>query len=67
MRLLPLSLLFWAASALAADVEYDEEEYPVLETTYFNGVAVPPLLDLTPQTWDQELNSSRWLMVKFFK
>lgn len=68
MRLLPLSLLFGAAAtALAAAVTNDDEFPAVLETTHFNGIAVPPMLELSPETWEQEMNNTKFLMVKFFR
>jgi protein disulfide-isomerase len=34
------------------------------EPTTFNGVEVPPLLELTPDNYDKELKSSTFVMVK---
>ncbi|KOS18346.1 Uncharacterized protein ESCO_003043 [Escovopsis weberi] len=36
------------------------------ETTYFDSIAVPPMMELTPSTWDDEVEKSRWLLVKHF-
>jgi protein disulfide-isomerase len=34
------------------------------EPTTFNGIEVPPLLELTPDNYDQELKDSTYVMVK---
>ncbi|KAJ9132484.1 Thioredoxin-like protein [Coniochaeta hoffmannii] len=63
MRLLPFTLLFGAATLGAAASADDKTEQ---ENTYFNGKKVPPMLELTESNWDQEINSSKWLMVKHY-
>ncbi|KAF4587466.1 disulfide isomerase [Ophiocordyceps camponoti-floridani] len=61
MRLLALALVLGAAvPAWAQDGD------PLPESTTFNSVTVPPLLDLTPSNWEQETKKSRWLVVKHY-
>ncbi len=63
-----LSFLFGAAALVAAASDADtEEEVQTKENTYFNGQKVPPMLELTPKTWDQEVNSTKWMMVKHYR
>ena len=66
MRLFKLSLLFGAAAwAVAESSEEPEEE--VREATRFNGIVVPPMLELTPDNWEQERKASKYLMVKHYR
>ncbi|KAL2158921.1 hypothetical protein VTH06DRAFT_2951 [Thermothelomyces fergusii] len=67
MRLFDLTFLFGAAALVAAQSpDVDDDEEPLKETTYFNGRAVPPMLELTPDNWDKELKASKFLMVKHY-
>jgi protein disulfide-isomerase len=63
MRLLPFTLLFGAAT-LAAAASASDDEATDQENTYFNGKKVPPMLELSESNWEQEVNNSKWLMVK---
>ncbi|KAI1436320.1 thioredoxin-like protein [Xylaria sp. CBS 124048] len=67
MRPISLVLLVSAvttsiAQAIGGDATDDSE----VETTYFNGKAVPPLLELTPDTFKKEAQASKFLVVKYF-
>lgn len=67
MRLASLALLLGAsflgaAQSLGAETEND----PAKENTYFNGQKVPPLLELTAENFDQEVQKTRYLVVKYF-
>lgn len=68
MRLSVLALLASAlALARAGSLdEFDTDESAPKSTT-FNSQTVPPLLDLTPQNWKDEVNKTKWLMVKFYR
>jgi protein disulfide-isomerase len=58
MRWFSLSLLVGLASLAVAD---DSE---AREPTYFNGIKVPPMLELTPDNWEKE---SKYIIVKHFR
>ena len=60
MRLLQLALL--AVSTVVAAAE-EEETKP----TTFDGVTVPPLMDLTPSNWAEEVNKTQFLVVKHYR
>ncbi|KAI0204874.1 thioredoxin-like protein [Astrocystis sublimbata] len=67
MRLSSLALLLGAvtsglAQAIGADTKDDLEK----ENTYFNGKRVPPLLELTADNFDTEVQASKFLVVKYF-
>ncbi|KAK3905553.1 thioredoxin-like protein [Staphylotrichum tortipilum] len=65
MRLFTLPLLLGAAAlAVAESTDLDEEE--VREATHFNGIKVPPMLELTPENWDKEYKASKYLLVKHY-
>ncbi|KAK3307540.1 thioredoxin-like protein [Chaetomium strumarium] len=67
MRLLNLSLLFGAAALAVADSsDLDADEDAPREATYFNGKKVPPMLELTPDNWEQESRASKYLLVKHY-
>jgi protein disulfide-isomerase len=61
MRLLQLALLAVSTVVVAAD----EEETP--QPTTFDGVTVPPLMELTPSNWAEEVNKTQFLMVKHYR
>jgi protein disulfide-isomerase len=66
MRFLPLLFLL-GASAVGPALAIDQDEDPSRENTYFDGVMVPPTLDLTPDTFEKEIKRSRWMVVKHFR
>lgn len=66
MRLLSLALAA-VAVAVAGAQKLSLEDDPKRENTYFDGKRVPPLLELTPKNWDQEINQTRFLMVKHYR
>ncbi|QPG94813.1 hypothetical protein C2857_007043 [Epichloe festucae Fl1] len=67
MRLSVLALLASALALARAESlgESDTDESAPKSTT-FNSQTVPPLLELTPQNWKDEVNKTKWLMVKFY-
>jgi protein disulfide-isomerase len=66
MRLSPFALLA-GVSALARAQSLDKDAVPNKENTVFNGISVPPLLELTPATFDAELKRSKFMMVKHYR
>jgi protein disulfide-isomerase len=66
MRLLSLALLAGAA-VLGRAQKLSLENDPKKENTYFDGQRVPPLLELTPTNWDEEVNQTRFLMIKHYR
>ena len=71
MRWLPLFLgaarLAVAASTTMVPMTTTEAEDDVAEYTKFNDVSIPPLIELTPDNWEKESKSSKWLMVKHYR
>lgn len=68
MRLASLALLLGAsalgaAQAVGTDVQDDASK----ENTYFNGLRVPPLLELTGDNFAEEVNRTKFLVVKYFR
>lgn len=71
MRLRWLALFFGAvtltiAQGTDADTTDDIDE-PEVKETYFNGIKVPPLLEITGDSFDKEVKASKFLVVKYFK
>jgi len=67
MRFLPLLLLGAAALTRAASaVEWDEED-TTKEPTYFNGIRVPPLLELTPENFAEAVESTTHMLIKHYR
>ncbi|KAF4993570.1 hypothetical protein FDECE_13366 [Fusarium decemcellulare] len=62
MRLSPLALL----AGLPAFAWAEDSINPVTEPTTFNGIKVPPFLELSPANLEEELKKSKFLMVKHF-
>ncbi|KAM0432765.1 hypothetical protein ACHAPT_004467 [Fusarium lateritium] len=62
MRFSALAVL----AGLTAFARAEDSVNPVTDPTTFNGVSVPPLLELSPETWEQELKKNKFLMVKHF-
>ncbi|KAI5921533.1 thioredoxin-like protein [Camillea tinctor] len=63
------SLVLWlgaAALGTAQAVGPGADDIQDKENTYFNGKKVPPLLELTPDNWDKELASNKYMVVKYF-
>jgi len=65
MRLSSFTLLLGAASLATAQEDYDEEA--IRENTYFNGQQCPPIPYVTPRSWDEFINASKYLMVKHYR
>ncbi|POS80667.1 thioredoxin [Diaporthe helianthi] len=71
MRLSSLAwgLLLGAVTRVAAqDDDYDDEipEDKSLETTTFDGIKVPPMLELTPDNFESEIKKSKYMLVKHY-
>ncbi|KAI1481872.1 thioredoxin-like protein [Daldinia eschscholtzii] len=67
MRLASLALFFSAAVlGTAQAIGAETSDSPDRENTYFNGKRVPPLLELTPDTFDKEVKLSKFLVVKYY-
>ncbi|OLN97399.1 Uncharacterized protein C3D6.13c [Colletotrichum chlorophyti] len=64
MRLSPEFLLLGStllSGVQAAGKEQDDREY-----TTFNSMKVPPLLELTPDTFDTEVKASQFMLIKHY-
>ncbi|KAI1850166.1 hypothetical protein JX266_004545 [Neoarthrinium moseri] len=67
MRLSSLALLLGASALGAAQaIGAEKDDDPAKENTYFNGQRVPPVLDLTADTFAKEVKQSKYLVVKYF-
>lgn len=63
-------LLLGAVASVAAQDAEDDDEIPAdysQETTDFDGKKVPPLLELTPDTFDKEIKASKYMLVKHYR
>ncbi|KAI0388013.1 thioredoxin-like protein [Hypomontagnella monticulosa] len=67
MRLASIALFLSAAVLGAAQaIGSESKDNPDKENTYFNGKKVPPLLELTPNNFDEEVKLSKLLVVKYY-
>ncbi|KAI0966595.1 thioredoxin-like protein [Xylaria arbuscula] len=67
MRLTSLALLLGAVtSGIAQAIGADTTDDPEKENTYFDGKRVPPLLELTADNFEKEVQASTFLVVKYF-
>ncbi|KAG6091411.1 hypothetical protein E4U30_006999 [Claviceps sp. LM220 group G6] len=65
MKLSVLSLLASALALARAEPLGDEDaDKDVAASTVFNSKTVPPLLELTATNWNDEVNKTKWLLVK---
>jgi protein disulfide-isomerase len=68
MRLTSLALLFSAVTlGITQVIGADTTDDPEKEDTYFDGIRVPPLLELTADNFEDEAKASKFLVVKYFK
>lgn len=72
MRLSSLAwglLLGAAARTGAQEDDYDDEipEDKSLETTTFDDIKVPPMLELTPDNFETEIKKSKYMLVKHYR
>lgn len=72
MRLSSLAwgLLLGATARVAAQDDFEDDEIPEdksLETTTFDGIKVPPMLELTPDNFDTEIKKSKYILVKHYR
>ncbi|KAL7950351.1 thioredoxin domain-containing protein [Trichoderma barbatum] len=70
MRLTPFTLLSGLAAlglfGSSAAASADDEDSVGPENTYFDSLMVPPLIDLTPDNFDEEVSKSKYLLVKHY-
>ncbi|KAH9891451.1 thioredoxin-like protein [Xylariomycetidae sp. FL2044] len=67
MRLSSIAVLLSAAAlGTAQAIDADTVNDPSKENTYFNGHRVPPLLELTTDNFDKEVQLSKFMVVKYF-
>ncbi|KAF4126768.1 protein disulfide-isomerase [Geosmithia morbida] len=64
MRLLPFTFLAGAAALVGA--KSAEKDDASEKSTVFNGVSVPPLMELSPATFPTELKKHKYLVVKHY-
>ena len=63
-----LPLLGMAAVGLsAADAAKSKKADEADKPTVFDGIEVPPMINLTPKNFEEYLNSSRYLFVKHYR
>lgn len=72
MRLSSLAwgLLLGATARVAAQDDFEDDEIPEdksLETTTFDGIKVPPMLELTPDNFETEIKKSKYMLVKHYR
>lgn len=60
------SLFFLGATAIVGAAAQDEND-KTRESTYFNGIKVPPPMELSPENFEQATHASKWLMVKHYR
>ncbi|KAI6785102.1 uncharacterized protein J7T54_006744 [Emericellopsis cladophorae] len=65
MRFSPLTILT-AAAALAKGQSLDPEAINAKKATVFNDIKVPPLMDLTPSNFDDEIKKTKYMLVKHY-
>ncbi|KAF4979873.1 hypothetical protein FZEAL_4007 [Fusarium zealandicum] len=63
MRVSSLAML----AGLSAFAQAGKQFNPFTDPTTFNGIEVPPFLELTPTTFDAELKKTKFMMVKHFR
>lgn len=66
MWLSPLAL-FAGAVALVRAQSLDPEAVNSPKSTVFNGITVPPLLELTPANFEEEIKKTKFLMIKHYR
>lgn len=62
-------LLLGATARVAAQDDFEDDEIPEdksLETTTFDGIKVPPMLELTPDNFETEIKKSKYMLVKHY-
>lgn len=60
------SLFVLGATAIVGAAAQDEID-KTRENTFFNGIKVPPPLDLSPDNFEEASHASKWLMVKHYR
>ncbi|KAK7721042.1 hypothetical protein SLS64_001336 [Diaporthe eres] len=58
-------LLLGATARVAAQDDFEDDEIPEdksLETTTFDGIKVPPMLELTPDNFETEIKKSKYML-----
>jgi protein disulfide-isomerase len=74
MRLSPFALFMGLSALVKASGETlvtresdDWEEQEPLVPTVFNGVTVPPMLELDPSNYKDEIAKSKYLVIKHYR
>lgn len=63
MRLLPVSFLFaLCATGIAGVAAKDDGKGNAAKTTVFNGVEVPPMVDIEGQSFNETIQEGWWLV-----
>ena len=60
-------LLFGAAAFVWGKEATENEKDPERENTYFDGKKVPPILQLTPDDFEKQVNASKYMLIKHYR
>jgi protein disulfide-isomerase len=66
MRLSPFAFLAGVATVSRAQ-SLDPDTSDSSKATVFDGITVPPLLQLTPANFDEEIKKTRYLVIKHYR
>ncbi|TQN72124.1 hypothetical protein CSHISOI_03379 [Colletotrichum shisoi] len=66
MRLSPMFLLLGSTLLSGAQAAAVADEKDDQANTFFNSMKVPPMLELTPDTYDKEVKAHQFMLVKHF-
>jgi protein disulfide-isomerase len=61
------TFLLGAAALVAAAPPQEVVQDDLEDSTYFNQQLVPPLVEIGPETWEDETKASKYLLVKHFR
>jgi protein disulfide-isomerase len=61
----PLSLLLLGAAAVAHAASSDKDD-DLPEPTHFNGIEVPPMIELTPENFVDSVESTKYMLIKHY-
>lgn len=60
------SLLYFGVVALAASTT-SKKKKKVKEPTFFNGIQVPPMFEITPDNWEPTVEETELILVKHYR
>ena len=60
------SLLLLGAAAVVSAAGWDDED-ATSEPTYFNDIRVPALIELTPETFTEAVESTKHMFIKHYR